>query len=116
MKWVPAAGMLDLTAALDAYQHPRRSRFADNKRDVCNDSHHPEVSATNERFPQSGRRLFHRRRYRPHGTLLKVDAGDCLIRLQGPRLAGAWIDMVPVVEAKGDIAILLDFKYHHVAQ
>ena len=113
---VLAAGVLELTAAREAYQGPRHSRFANYKQGVCNDPSHIEVITMNELLPQHWRGLFRGRRHRGYGTLLEVNAGYRLIHLQGPPFACPGIEMVPVVETKRDVAIVLDFKYHHVAQ
>ena len=61
------------------------------------------------------RRRLHHWRHRTDRTLRKINAGHRLIDLQCPRLAGLGVNMVPVVQAKRHVAVLLHFKHHDVA-
>ena len=45
----------------------------------------------------------------------KIDAGKRLIYLQRPRLTRPGVNMTPVVQAKRDVAVLLNLEHHHAA-
>jgi hypothetical protein len=69
-----------------------------------------------ESLPFHGsRRLYHWRYPTGRTTLRKINAAKRLIDLEWPRLAGLGIDMVPVVQAKCHIAVLLNLECYEVS-
>ena len=60
-------------------------------------------------------RLHHRRHQTSRTTLREINAAKRLIDLEWPGLASLRIDMVPVVQAKRHIAVLLNFECYDVA-
>ena len=58
---------------------------------------------------------LHDRHYRTRRTLGKIDTGDCLIDLEGSKLACPGVDVIPVVQAERHVAVLLDLEHHDVA-
>jgi hypothetical protein len=59
--------------------------------------------------------LIHHRYDRTYRTLRKINAGNRLIDLQGSTLACFGINMVPVVQAKRHVAVLLNLEHDDVA-
>ena len=60
-------------------------------------------------------RLYRGRNQTGHTTSRKVNAGKRLIDFERPRLACLGINMVPVVQAKRYVAVLLNLEHHDVA-
>src|SRR5665811_2632718 len=60
-------------------------------------------------------RLHHGRDQAGRTIVRKINACKRLIDLKGPLLASLRIDMVPVVQAKRHIAVLLNFECYDVA-
>ena len=113
---VIGAIVLHLTVAGEAHQHARGSFGTDSKRRFCAEPPQPEMFTIKEPLSQHRLYLIHHWRHRTDGTLRKINTGHRLIDLQGSRLAGLGINMVPVVKAKRHVAVFLHFKDHHVAQ
>src|SRR5665647_483666 len=55
------------------------------------------------------------RHHRANHTLCKINAGKRLIDLKCPWLASFEINMIPIVQTKCYIAVLLNLKHHDVA-
>src|ERR1700722_6904112 len=94
----------------EANEYPRRVCFAGFKWRVTADSPDAEMLAIYKLLPQDRGHLLDHRWERRDRTLVDIDAGECLIDLQRPRLARLGIDVVPIVEAKCHIAVFLHFK------
>ena len=48
--------------------------------------------------------------------MFEVDAGQRLFHLQRPVSARLGIRASPIIEAEGDVTVLLHFKHHQIAQ
>ena len=59
---------------------------------------------------------LHRESHRANRDLLEIDAGHGLLDLQRARLARFGVDVIPVVQAKRDVAVLLHLEYHDVGE
>src|SRR5208337_855579 len=68
-----------------------------------------------EPLSQNRLRLFQHRHHRTYRTLCKINAGKRLIDLECARLACLGVNMVPVVQAKRHVAVLLNLEHHDVA-
>ena len=75
----------------------------------------PSLEGVRRHQPLADRRLrrHHDRRQRFKLALLKVDTSQRPIDLKRTRLAGLRIDVIPVVEAKRDVAVFLDFEHQN---
>ena len=59
-----------------------------------------------------GLHRFNHRRDRSDRTLLQIDARQRLLDLQRARMACFRINMIPVIEAKSNVAVFLDLEHH----
>src|SRR5665648_1274962 len=56
----------------------------------------------------------HQGYHRTYGTLREINAGKCLIDLECPRLTRLGVNMVPVIQAKRHVTVLLNLEHHDV--
>ena len=105
------AVVFDLSRALNAYQHPRNTCGADGKWHSSMQTPQPEVLTMKEPLAQNRGLGLHEWRLQTGRTLSEIDAGECPIDLELPRLTCLRINVAPVVEAKCHVAVLLNLEY-----
>jgi hypothetical protein len=70
------------------------------------------VGIVEKPLAHNGSHRFNHGRDRGYRSLHQVNAGQRLLNLQRALTPGLGIDVLPIIKAKGDIAVFLDFKYH----
>ena len=106
--------MVDLALAFDAKENARLSRRSGGER--APGAHTPDaerIALEEPLAPWHG--LAHEGCHGQDRTLREVHAGEGSIHLQRTRLARPGVDMLPVVETKRHVAVLLDLEDHDVA-
>ena len=99
----------------DAYQHARQIRRAHSERRPSAQAPQPEMFALKESLAfHRGCGLYHRR-YETDRPFRKINEGYRLIDLESPRLSCLRINMIPVLQAKRYVAILLNLEHDKVA-
>ncbi len=107
--------MLDVSRTLEADQHAGHIRRADGKGRLAAQAPHAELVTLEESLAPYRRGRLDHGSYRAERTLREVKAGQRLFDLECSRLPGLWVNMAPVVQAKGDVAVLLYLEHHDVA-
>src|SRR5580692_1557461 len=110
-EFVGVAGVFQMTAAREAYQDTWRFRLTDDERQAPADARRRELIAMDEPLAQHRPPLEHSRDQGRDGPLLEIYARDGLLHLQSAWLRGLGIDVIPVIETKGHIAVLLQFEH-----
>jgi len=108
--------VLQFPLPLDAYHHTALSVGTGDKGKFAADSPHPKVIAMDQLLPRQRLGLVDLGSNGTNDALLKIDAGQRLFDLERPALAGLGINVVPVVETKGDVAVFLNFENHDIPQ
>jgi hypothetical protein len=112
---VSGAAVFDLPHSLDAHQYTRQVGGADGKRRLSAQSPQPEVFTIKQSLAfHRGLRLHHGR-HQTNRTFRKINAGHRLIDLECPWLSGLRVNVVPVIQAKRHVAVLLNLEHHNVA-
>ena len=107
--------MLNISRSLDAYEYARQIGRADVKRQLSAQSPQPEMFTPKESLALHRGRCLHHGLYQTDRTFRKINAGHRLIDLECPWLSCLRINMVPVIQSKRHVAILLNLEHHKVA-
>jgi hypothetical protein len=102
--------MLNLPPAVNAYQHARHVRSADRKRRFSAQAPQPERLALKQSLTADRGRGFRDGLHQTARAAAKVDTVERLIHLERPRLACLRVHMIPVIQAKRHVAILLNLE------
>ena len=116
MKTIRAAGVLQLSLAIEANQNTTDTLSTSDEGKLSGYPVYPKVIAMKESLAMDGISFLHLWRSRLNRTLVKIDTGHRLIDLQGPWLVGRGIDMVPIEKTESHIAVFLHFKNHDITQ
>src|SRR5580658_1833240 len=101
----------DRAAAIDTHQNSWHAGLTDIERHSTPHALHSEMRAINKLFARDWRFCFNYWRHRLDRAQCEIDAGERLLDLQGTREAGRGVDVIPVVETKGNVAVFLNLEY-----
>jgi len=107
--------VLELTGAGSTYQHARYALGAHGKWDFSAQAPQPERVTMKEPLAPDRRFCLHHRRHQTCLTIDEINTGKRLLDLEWAWLFGIGVNMAPVIEAKRNVAVLLNLKHNDVA-